>query len=482
MTNSKHHFLSIKDLVQLGILILLNGAIFIWLQSQYSTIWSWEIVSLQNADSFDAKQYAVLAQLLAFGITIDGLVRILVADINRNNKKIFIPKILIQVFSILVYGLLGLFGAIKLYELPVKSLLAASGVISVILAYAFREIISDILASAQIQISRIARIGDWVSLKHGEETIVAKVIDLDQQIVTLKDTSHTTRLIRNSLFLQQSIINYSTHGNVAVRNAEIELSNRFPHSEIIPILEDSLEYVHYLNHHYHGEYSTRVRTLSQGHMKFILEYRCHPSISLSESNHFVINAAVRFLKSAGFDLTPYQAQKNSNLDLPDKTPHRLLQLKEFGVLKSLNAEETQNLENKARFIRLSPQEILLNQGELKDSIFIVTEGKLSIELSGEDPAKVIKLAKCWPGDVIGEMSLLTGERHTASVIAQSRVILMSIAKSDIEPILRKNPYLTQDIVDQVLLLKQANEKTVHHKPDQTERKNLINRVFQFLGM
>jgi CRP-like cAMP-binding protein len=112
----------------------------------------------------------------------------------------------------------------------------------------------------------------------------------------------------------------------------------------------------------------------------------------------------------------------------------------------------------------------------------VAEGKLSVELPSEDGAKAIELAKVWPGDVIGEMSLLTGEKHTANVVAQSRVTLMAITKADLEPLLKKNPQLTQDIVDQVLQLKLANEKKLHHQVDQTERKNLLKRVFQFLRM
>ena len=478
----KNPLLTTKDIVQIVILFALNAGIAYWLNHHHSTIWAWEAVKLSTSFDFGTEELVAFAQLFIFGLTIDRILKIIVADINRTSSKIYIPKILTQVSSILIYGFIGLLGAVKLYELPIRSLLAASGLISVILAYAFRELISDILASAQIQMNRIARIGDWVSLKHNEDNIVAKVIDLDQQIVTLQDTSHITRLIRNSHFLQQTIVNYSGHGNIAVRQAEIELSSRLPHTEIIPVLENALEFVLYSNHQFLGDYYARTKTLSEGNLKFTLEYRCHPSISYAASHHLAINAALRFLKCAGFDLTPPQSQTRSNFENPTRVAHRLLQAKEFGVLKSLNVQETQVLEEKIRFVILSPLEPLLLQGELKDSIYIVAEGKLSIELPSEDGAKAIELAKVWPGDVIGEMSLLTGEKHTANVIAQSRVTLMAITKADLEPLLKKNPQLTQDIVDQVLQLKLANEKKLHHKVDQTERKNLLKRVFQFLRM
>ncbi len=129
---------------------------------------------------------------------------------------------------------------------------------------------------------------------------------------------------------------------------------------------------------------------------------------------------------------------------------------------------------------------MLSLGDQKEAIYIVTEGCLKIEIPNEGRQdhheKWIEVGKCWPGDVIGEMSLLTGAAHTANVTTCTPSTVMVILKADIKPLLQHDRALTQAIVDQVIKLKEINEKALHHRPDPEERKNLLGKVFQFLGM
>ena len=478
--------LSPKHYFELLLLITINAIIAYWVWSDYSTVWSWQAVHLANQSEFNREEFIAFSQLLFFGITLNRFLQVLAKYINRKNQSIYIPKILTQVLSILIYGLIALFGAVKLYDLPIRSLLAASGVISIILAYAFRELISDILASMQIQMNRIARLGDWVCIKHNEEIVVAKVIDLDQQIVTLQDSSQITRLIRNSLFLQQSIINYSSHGNALVRHADLAINSRLPHTEILPVLENALAFVQYQHKKFHGHHHVHIKSLTDGIINITLDYCCHPSISNADSRHLILGAAIRFLKCAGFDLRAAHTIAHEPSDASPKVSHRLLQAKEFGVLQSLNINETQLLQDKLTFLSLTQNEVLLSQGDQKEAIYIVAEGCLKIEVPKESPQdhheKWIEVGKCWPGDVIGEMSLLTGVAHSANVTAYIPSIVMVILKDDIKPLLQHNRALTQAIVEQVIKLKEINEKVLHHRADPEERKNLLGKVFQFLGM
>jgi small-conductance mechanosensitive channel len=485
-TKKSKHFFNPKDFLKILLLLAVNTLIAYWIWDHHFTIWSWKAVNLANQSEFSREEFVAFSQLLFFGFSINQILQILAKTINQENQNIYIPKILTQVISILIYCLIALFGAIKLYDLPIRSLLAASGVVSIILAYAFRELISDILASMQIQMNRIARIGDWICIKHNEEMVIARVIDLDQQIVTLQDSSHITRLMRNSLFLQQSIINYSNHSNTLVRHAELEINCRLPHTEILPVLENALAYVQYQNKHIHGHSHVHLKTLTQGNIQITLDYCSHPSISKADTHHIVLNAAIRFLKCAGFDLTPAQNLSRNSSEVPLRIIHRLWQAKEFGVLQSLNSEQAQVLENTLIFINLAQDEILLSRGDQKEAIYIVTEGHLRIEIPKEKPegidAKWLEVGKCWPGDVIGEMSLLTGEAHTANVTASVPSVVMAIQKTDIKPLLQNNRTLTQAIVDHVFKLKQINEKALHHQVNSQERKNLLGKVFQFLSI
>jgi CRP-like cAMP-binding protein len=57
----------------------------------------------------------------------------------------------------------------------------------------------------------------------------------------------------------------------------------------------------------------------------------------------------------------------------------------------------------------------------------------------------VVVASIWPGDCVGEMSLLTGEPRSANVRAKMNSTLLEITKANIAPIFESNPDLIEEI-------------------------------------
>jgi CRP/FNR family cyclic AMP-dependent transcriptional regulator len=72
---------------------------------------------------------------------------------------------------------------------------------------------------------------------------------------------------------------------------------------------------------------------------------------------------------------------------------------------------------------------------------IVREGKVSVSV--QTPTGDRTVATLGPGDVVGEMSLFTGERRSATVTAAGKVTALEIAKEALAPILAAEPRLVQ---------------------------------------
>ena len=62
-------------------------------------------------------------------------------------------------------------------------------------------------------------------------------------------------------------------------------------------------------------------------------------------------------------------------------------------------------------------ETIVRQGDSGRSLFVVVRGEASVRLAGTDG----EVARLRNGDVFGEMSLLTGEPRTATVLADNRL-------------------------------------------------------------
>ena len=80
-------------------------------------------------------------------------------------------------------------------------------------------------------------------------------------------------------------------------------------------------------------------------------------------------------------------------------------------LKGLSDEQIDRVLCDGVVVACAPGELLIEQGELNNTLYILLSGSLSIRIRGEE------IAKCVPGDIVGEIAfLLTGQR-AASVIA-----------------------------------------------------------------
>lgn len=86
---------------------------------------------------------------------------------------------------------------------------------------------------------------------------------------------------------------------------------------------------------------------------------------------------------------------------------------------------------------------IIHQGEPGDSAFVITEGYCDCWTEGADgdPASRTFIRTMGPGEVFGEMAVLTGRPRSATVTAKTTVKVRIITQSSLEQELRRNPLL-----------------------------------------
>jgi len=77
---------------------------------------------------------------------------------------------------------------------------------------------------------------------------------------------------------------------------------------------------------------------------------------------------------------------------------------------------------------------LFDEGDEADRAYVIAEGEL--EILKESAGKKVRIAVSGPGDVVGEMALLTGESRNAGAQAITPVRLIAIPRSCLEDVLR----------------------------------------------
>ena len=98
-------------------------------------------------------------------------------------------------------------------------------------------------------------------------------------------------------------------------------------------------------------------------------------------------------------------------------------------------------------VKFSAGERLVCQGEEGDCFYIVQSGSGVVRVEKGNELKSI--AVVGPGDTLGEIAVLTGERRSAHVDAQTDMKLWRIDKADIESICSRYPEVWQFLTEVV---------------------------------
>jgi CRP-like cAMP-binding protein len=116
-------------------------------------------------------------------------------------------------------------------------------------------------------------------------------------------------------------------------------------------------------------------------------------------------------------------------------------LAEVSVFKDvLDVQQLDTLCSSCNVRTLPADTVFIHQGGTETSMFVILEGaaQVSISAAGGETRDVTVLVD---GDIVGEMSLMTGAPRTATVTSLTAMRLLEVTKESIEILLKATPGL-----------------------------------------
>jgi CRP-like cAMP-binding protein len=152
------------------------------------------------------------------------------------------------------------------------------------------------------------------------------------------------------------------------------------------------------------------------------------------------------------------------------------------LFRGFDASERADLAAKLRPRELSAGQVVVRQGDPGDFLYVLAEGILDVVIAHDgEPSIRDRLA---PGEVFGEVSLLTGQPRTATISAAFDSRVYEIHREDLDPILRRRPEIVEGLA-QVMAQRQATNARSGTRPEVVTaavRDDLLARLRQLFGL
>lgn len=112
---------------------------------------------------------------------------------------------------------------------------------------------------------------------------------------------------------------------------------------------------------------------------------------------------------------------------------------------SMNMGLLEKILNWITYYQFEKGESLCKQGDSGDSLYVLAEGKLSINVKKGSFSFSKKVAELGPGAIVGEMALINREKRTATVTCEEPSKVFVLLADHFDEAISQNPSLAEQI-------------------------------------
>ncbi len=364
-----------------------------------------------------------------------------------------VPSVLKDLGTLSVYVIASVCIAAVIFHQPITGFLATLGAGSVVLGLALRSLLSDVFTGLAVNFDNNFAIGDWliVPSSTGEGGTVGKVDEISWRCTRLNCEDGTTVVVPNSILGEEKVINISRPSVWTRYQAEVTIDYSVPVERVRHILLSALQAVS-MKEGFSKDKEPKVlvgKTGKRG-VEYLLRYWIHPwqPLSPSTSRDLVLTAALQHLQTAG--ITPaYTKEEVYYGQLPAKhfqghsVEDKVALLSRITLFERLAEEELNQVAGDMERLQLSPGETLFRRNDEGSSLFILIEGLLNVQLglNGNGTDEIV--GQLSPGEFFGEMSLLTGEPRSATIVALTNAVVYEINRPTIVQLINERPEISE---------------------------------------
>src|SRR5437773_4644810 len=320
-------------------------------------------------------------------------------------------------------------------EAQLKGVLAGSGVVAIILGFAGQNFFAGIIGGVAIQINRPYKVGDWLQV--GER--FAEVMEINWRSTRLRTNDAIYLDIPNNEMVSHTIVNLHYPTDVHAMRIRVGVEYKNPPSRVKDALFRAA--------------STAEGVLAEPKVKIFLvdfaDFAVIYEIKFYMGNHSRINEisdAVRTniwyeLKRQRiripFPIRTLHLERHAPRPVEEGHEEARAILRGEPLFQCLSDDQIDSLVKQSELNHFGRGERVIEEGAEGDSMFILLRGAAQVSISKNGSS--IPVATLRSGDCFGEMSLLTGEKRSATVRADGDCYVMEISKATMGEVIRDSP-------------------------------------------
>lgn len=432
---------------------------------------------------------------LSFAYLLNRLVGIVLWD--PLNRRVPIPRLLRDVTAVLIYllAITGIVGVV--FDKPIGPFWAASGAGALIIGLALRNVILDIFIGLAVNFDRPFEIGDFIQVATSATGGPAgRVIELNWRTTRLVTAEGNMIIVPNGKLGDMIVTNFSKPAPVSEFEMSVFVDFDVPSDRALRVLNAAVRSVAGGTGILDDPMpKARIRGVSPQGVEYKIKYFLDPrKAGPGKARHEVWRAVLDQLHRAGLQPAMpkqdvFHAERPARHLDARSAEDRVALLSRVELFQGLTIEERTQLSGQMRERIFMEGEIVIRGGDAGDSMFILREGLLNVMIAHKSDHPETRVARIQAGMFFGEMSALTGEARSATIVAATDAAAFEITKDDIGVLVRQRPEVAEVIGQAVAARKMRNSEAasragtvVGAAEEKSFAAQVVGRMLAFFGV
>ncbi|MBX7115408.1 MAG: mechanosensitive ion channel [Myxococcaceae bacterium] len=448
--------------------------------------------SLHAAGSDLYRDFLVPARVFA-GVAAVGMLGLMIFAVILPRIRVSTPRILQDVLIALASVAVSIV-IVSRSGVNLSGLLATSAVATAAVGLALQDVIGNVAGGLALQLDNSVEVGDWVKL--GD--VNGQVTEIRWRYTAIETRNWETVIVPNSQLMknQVSVLGRRTgKPRLWRRWVYFNVDYRFQPSDVIECVSQALHAAKIDRMAMEPLPNCVLIDLAESYGRYAVRYWLK-DLAVDDPTDSEVRTVVFFaLQRAGMRLSipahaifvTEESADRAALKTEKETNRRAMALSHVELFASLSEAERAKLVRGLRYAPFSRGEILTRQGAEAHWLYLLDEGEVSIRV-GEGSLER-EVARLKGGSFFGEMSLMTGEARSATVVALTDVECFRLDKATFQEVLQQRPEIAEHLA-KVLAKRKVELSAARGGLDQDaaarrlggEQGDLLNRIRGFFGL
>jgi len=360
-------------------------------------------------------------------------------------------------------------------------LFTGSTIIGIVVGLALQDTLGNLFAGIAIQADQPFQVGDVLTFENKAGGVVEAVSWRGIRIRTFQNKL----LVLSNSDLGKRPLEVAPKGNLNARIVHFNTVYSNSPAKTIQVVRDAVRQVENVSPKIRP--IVRIRNLGESGLDWEVKYWAEDYTKFNDTDALIRQRIWYAFHRENIHFsfptrTVYMHEAELGPPVDEVLDATVERLSGIPIFAPLSDAELQKLAGAARNRIFAPGESIVRRGREGNSMFVITRGSVEIQILQGTETKTVNTLR--ESDYFGEMSLLTGEPRTATVVAVEETQVLQISKGALRPIFEANPELVDSISRMVVERKQALDEASEDGAESTAApdKGVMASIRKFFGM